>query len=101
MAAAGYSRRSIGILRPTGLKVSTGAIVIGSGVARVRRKLNVLVHKFVCRGTVEEKIDALIESKRGLSNELLDGLAKINLTELRNEEILRLVALDLDAAMKE
>jgi hypothetical protein len=43
----------------------------------------------------------LIESKRGLSNELLDGSAEINLTELRNEEILRLVALDLNTAMTE
>ncbi len=68
---------------------------------RIGQKQNVLVHKFVCRGTIEEKIDALIESKRGLSNELLNGSAEINLTELKNEEILRLVALDLDAAMKE
>ncbi len=68
---------------------------------RIGQKQNVLVHKFVCRGTVEEKIDALIESKRGLSNDLLDGSAEINLTELKNEEILRLVTLDLDAAMKE
>jgi non-specific serine/threonine protein kinase len=68
---------------------------------RIGQKQNVLVHKFVCRGTVEEKIDALIESKRGLSDDLLDGSAEINLTELKNEEILRLVALDLDAAMKE
>ena len=37
---------------------------------RIGQKRNVLVHKFVCRGTVEEKIDALIESKRGLSDEL-------------------------------
>ena len=35
---------------------------------RIGQKQNVLVHKFVCRGTVEEKIDAVIESKRGLSN---------------------------------
>ena len=68
---------------------------------RIGQKQNVLVHKFVCRGTVEEKIDALIESKRGLSNDLLDGSAEINLTELRNEEILRLVTLDLNTAMKE
>ena len=68
---------------------------------RIGQKQNVLVHKFVCRGTVEEKIDALIESKRGLSSELLNGSAEINMTELNNEEILRLVALDLDAAIKE
>ncbi|MGB7046629.1 MAG: DEAD/DEAH box helicase, partial [Methylocella sp.] len=67
---------------------------------RIGQKQNVLVHKFVCRGTVEEKIDALIESKRGLSRELLDGSAEVNLTELGNEEILRLVALDLHTAMK-
>jgi len=68
---------------------------------RIGQKQNVLVHKFLCRGTVEEKIDALIESKRSLSNELLDGAGEINLTGLNNNEILRLVALDLDAAMKE
>ena len=32
---------------------------------RIGQKQNVLVHKFVCRGTVEERIDALIEDKTG------------------------------------
>jgi superfamily II DNA or RNA helicase len=68
---------------------------------RIGQTKNVLVHKFVCRGTVEEKIDALIESKKQLSRELLEGGAEVNLTELRDEELLRLVALDLNAAMKE
>jgi non-specific serine/threonine protein kinase len=68
---------------------------------RIGQTKNVLVHKFVCRGTVEEKIDALIESKKQLSTELLEGGAEVNLTELKDEELLRLVALDLNAAMKE
>jgi non-specific serine/threonine protein kinase len=68
---------------------------------RIGQTKNVLVHKFVCRGTVEEKIDALIESKLHLSKELLEGGAELNLTELRDEELLRLVALDLNAAMKD
>ena len=68
---------------------------------RIGQTKGVLVHKFVCRGTVEEKIDALIESKKGLSNELLEGTAEISLTELRDDELLRLVALDLHAAMKD
>nr|WP_294559867.1 DEAD/DEAH box helicase [uncultured Rhodopila sp.] len=68
---------------------------------RIGQKKNVVVHKFICRGTVEEKIDRLIESKRGLSDELLAGGGEINLTEMKNDELLRLVALDLHTAMKE
>ena len=68
---------------------------------RIGQTKNVLVHKFLCKGTVEEKIDELIESKKQLSAELLEGGAEINVTELKDEELLRLVALDLGAAMKE
>jgi non-specific serine/threonine protein kinase len=65
---------------------------------RIGQRKNVLVHKFVCRGTVEEKIDALIESKRQLSTDLLHGGSEILLTEMKDDEILRLVALDVRAA---
>ena len=68
---------------------------------RIGQKRNVLVHKFVCRGTVEEKIDALIESKQGVSDELLSGGGEINLTEMQDDALLRLVALDLNAAMRD
>ncbi|MGH8519929.1 MAG: DEAD/DEAH box helicase, partial [Gammaproteobacteria bacterium] len=68
---------------------------------RIGQTRNVLVHKFVCKGTVEDKIDALIESKQQLSQELLEGGGEINLTEMRDEELLKLVALDLGAAMEE
>jgi len=68
---------------------------------RIGQTKNVLVHKFVCRGTVEEKIDALIESKKQLARDLLEGGAELNLTEMKDEELLKLVALDLGAAMKE
>jgi superfamily II DNA or RNA helicase len=68
---------------------------------RIGQTKNVLVHKFLCRGTVEEKIDQLIESKRQLSHDLLEGGAELLLTELKDEELLKLVALDINAAMKE
>jgi SNF2 family DNA or RNA helicase len=68
---------------------------------RIGQKRNVLVHKFVCRGTIEEKIDALIDSKQGVSDELLAGGGEINLTELKDAELLRMVALDLNAAMRD
>ncbi len=68
---------------------------------RIGQTKNVLVHKFLCRGTVEEKIDQLIESKRQLSHDLLEGGAETVLTEMNNEELLRLVALDLRAVAQE
>jgi SNF2 family DNA or RNA helicase len=68
---------------------------------RIGQRRNVLVHKFVCRGTVEEKIDALIESKQSMSDELLAGGSEINLTEMKDDELLRLMALDLNAAMRD
>jgi len=68
---------------------------------RIGQTKNVLVHKFLCRGTVEEKIDQLIESKQQLSRDLLEGGAETLLTEMNNEELLKLVALDLRAASQE
>ncbi len=64
---------------------------------RIGQKKNVMVHKFVCKGTVEEKIDALIAAKAGLATELLEG-AETLLTEMGDEELLRMVALDLEKA---
>ena len=68
---------------------------------RIGQKRNVLVHKFVCQGTIEAKIDLLIESKRQLAEDFLAAGAEINLTEMEDRELLRLVALDLNAAMTE
>ena len=68
---------------------------------RIGQTKNVLVHKFLCRGTVEEKIDQLIDSKRQLSEDLLGSGAELLLTEMKNDELLKLVALDLHAASTE
>jgi non-specific serine/threonine protein kinase len=66
---------------------------------RIGQNKNVLVHKFVCRGTVEERIDQLIAGKQKLSAELLEGGAESNLTEMSNEELMEMVSLDLSSAV--
>jgi hypothetical protein len=67
---------------------------------RIGQKRNVLVHKFICRGTVEDKIDELISQKTGLARNLLDGGGEALLTEMSNDQLLRFVALDIGKAME-
>jgi non-specific serine/threonine protein kinase len=66
---------------------------------RIGQKKNVLVHKFVCKGTVEERIDELIAGKQQLSDEILSGGAESALTEMSNDELLALVSLDMHSAV--
>jgi len=60
---------------------------------RIGQHRNVVVH-----GTVEEKIDSLIEAKTELARELLQAGGEALLTEMSDEEILDVVTLDLDRA---
>lgn len=63
---------------------------------RIGQKRNVLIHKFICKGTLEERIDALMAGKQSLADEILrDGPEKL-LTEMDNSELLDLVRLDID-----
>ena len=68
---------------------------------RIGQHRNVVVHKFVCRGTVEEKIDEMIERKQKLSRELLTGGDEVDLTSLDDAALMALVALDHRAALEE
>jgi non-specific serine/threonine protein kinase len=65
---------------------------------RIGQHRNVVVHKFICRGTVEEKIYALIEEKTQLADGILKAGAESTLTEMSDEELLNIVALDIDRA---
>ena len=65
---------------------------------RIGQKRNVLVHKFVCRGTVEEKIDAMIAEKSSLAGDVIDG-AETLLTEMSNSQLLDFIKLDVHKAL--
>jgi hypothetical protein len=68
---------------------------------RIGQHKNVLVHKFVCRGTIEDKIDQLIEAKQQLVEEVLEGSVELNLTVMSDRQLLDLVALDIRAAQED
>ena len=68
---------------------------------RIGQTRNVMVHKFVCQGTIEEKIDALIRDKTALAGEILDeGVPKL-VTEMSDGELLDLVRLDITRATED
>ena len=68
---------------------------------RIGQKRNVLVHKFVCRGTVEERIDKMIRDKQELADQILGSGAETALTEISDRELLDFVAIDLSRATGE
>ena len=65
---------------------------------RIGQKKNVLVHKFVTSGSVEERIDQMIAQKRQLAGEILAGGGEVDLTSMSDEELISLVRLDVSRA---
>ncbi|MUG46467.1 DEAD/DEAH box helicase [Paenibacillus woosongensis] len=61
-------------------------------VFRIGQKRNVEVHKLICQGTLEERIDELIERKKTLSEQVV-GSGEQWLTEMSNEELQHLIEL--------
>ena len=66
---------------------------------RIGQKKNVLVHKFVCRGTVEEKIAQMLLDKRELADGVLSEGGEVPLSEMSDKELLDFVALDARSAL--
>ena len=65
---------------------------------RIGQERTVFVHKLVCEGTVEERIDALINDKRGLAQAVVGSTGEEWLSELSTDDLRDLVRLDLSKA---
>lgn len=62
---------------------------------RIGQKRNVLVHKFITKGTVEEKIDQMIEGKMKLSNEVIQSGSEAWITEMDNEQLMKMFTMTI------
>ncbi|MEO1095577.1 MAG: DEAD/DEAH box helicase [Cyanobacteria bacterium J06638_28] len=66
---------------------------------RIGQKKNVFVHKFVAIGTLEERIDEMIEDKKKLAGAIV-GADESWLTELDNDAFRQLISLNKSAIME-
>jgi non-specific serine/threonine protein kinase len=62
---------------------------------RIGQERNVMVHKLICRGTIEERIDRMIEDKATLSEKIVTQSGESWITEMSNEELNELFTLRL------
>ncbi len=62
---------------------------------RIGQNKKVIVHKFITKGTVEEKIDRMLEEKAHLSREVIAGSGEAWITEMSNKELMGLFSLTL------
>jgi SNF2 family DNA or RNA helicase len=66
---------------------------------RIGQTRNVFVHKFVTLGTLEERIDQMLQDKKELAEHIVGASDEAWLTELDNERFKALIALNRDAAV--
>lgn len=62
---------------------------------RIGQKKVVIVHKLITKGTIEEKIDLMIEDKVKLAQEIIPDMQESSFTEMDNKELMNLFRLSV------
>lgn len=61
---------------------------------RIGQEKNVMVHKLVCEGTIEEKIDAMINAKKELAENVIGSGGESWITEMNDAQLLSMMRLE-------
>jgi len=61
---------------------------------RIGQKKNVIVHKFITKGTIEEKIDIMIEDKVRMARDIVPDVQENWITEMDNRQLMELFRLE-------
>jgi SNF2 family DNA or RNA helicase len=64
---------------------------------RIGQHRSVFVHKLVCQGTIEERVDAMINDKRALAESVVGTTGEAWLSELSTDQLRDLIVLDQHA----
>ena len=62
---------------------------------RIGQTKKVIVHKFVCTGTIEEKVDEMIAKKQKMANDILASAGENWITDLDDRELVDLFTLEV------
>jgi len=62
---------------------------------RIGQHRNVVVHKFITQGTIEEKIDTMLEDKAELSRRIIPEAGENWITEMSDRELMNMFTLSL------
>ncbi len=62
---------------------------------RIGQHKNVMVHKFMTQGTIEEKIDKMLDEKSELSHKIVPTAKEAWITEMNNQDLMKLFTLSL------